>query len=128
MSPADLERTETWTAWQKKLCDNCVANCCRLPVEVRTADLIRMGLMDAFEADEPKSVAKRLMQDGIIARFNHKTSIFTLVQHSSGDCLYLDRQTRRCSIYDKRPDTCRNHPTIGPRPGFCAYEQQLVRK
>lgn len=123
MSIVDLERTETWTAWQKKLCDSCVANCCRLPVEVRSADLIRMGLMDTFEQDEPKTVAKRLIQRGVVARFNHKSGIFTLTQHSSGDCLYLNRQSRRCTIYEKRPDTCREHPLKGPRPGFCAYEK-----
>ncbi|MCK5516299.1 MAG: YkgJ family cysteine cluster protein, partial [Desulfobulbaceae bacterium] len=37
------------------------------------------------------------------------------------DCLYLDQKTRRCTIYTKRPDTCRNHPQIGPRPGYCAF-------
>ncbi|MFO6335145.1 YkgJ family cysteine cluster protein, partial [Pseudomonas aeruginosa] len=33
----------------------------------------------------------------------------------------LDRKTRLCTIYARRPDTCRNHPRIGPRPGYCAY-------
>ncbi|MFO6138957.1 YkgJ family cysteine cluster protein, partial [Pseudomonas aeruginosa] len=51
----------------------------------------------------------------------HKREIFTLTRMANGDCLYLDRKTRLCSIYARRPDTCRNHPRIGPRPGYCAY-------
>ncbi|MFO6369419.1 YkgJ family cysteine cluster protein, partial [Pseudomonas aeruginosa] len=47
--------------------------------------------------------------------------ILTLTRMANGDCLYLDRKTRLCTIYARRPDTCRNHPRIGPRPGYCAY-------
>jgi uncharacterized protein len=119
----DIERTETWSPWRKKLCDNCLSLCCRLPVEVRNRDLLRMGLIDSFELDDsPKAIAKRLIKAGIVAHVNIKEAVYTLVQHSSGDCLYLNRQTRRCTIYEQRPETCRQHPTIGPRPGFCAYE------
>jgi Fe-S-cluster containining protein len=118
----DIERTETWVPWRKKLCNDCMALCCRLPVEVRNADLLRMELIDSFEVnDPPKAIAKRLMKAGIVAHVNIKEAIYTLVQHSSGDCMYLDRTSRRCTIYDKRPDTCRKHPEVGPRPGFCAH-------
>jgi len=122
MKVVDITRTETWVPYRKKLCDNCTSLCCTLPVEVRNSDLLRMGLIDAFElADAPKAIAKRLSKAGIIAHVNLKTAIYTLAQHSSGACLYLDRNTRGCTIYDRRPETCRNHPTIGPRPGFCAH-------
>ncbi len=48
---------------------------------------------------------------------------------SNNDCLYLDRKSRLCTIYDKRPDTCRNHPKVGPRPGYCAYKpKEVVRQ
>lgn len=118
----DIERIETWLPWRKKLCDACTALCCRLPVEVRHADLLRMGLIDAFELeDPPKAIAKRLMKAGIVAHVNIKEAVYTLAQHSSGDCMYLNRETRRCTIYDKRPETCRHHPVIGPRPGFCPH-------
>ncbi|MCF5394086.1 YkgJ family cysteine cluster protein, partial [Pseudomonas syringae] len=27
------------------------------------------------------------------------------------------------------PDTCRNHPKVGPRPGYCAYKpKEVVRQ
>jgi len=123
--PVDLARTETWTKYQKNLCGDCGAGCCRLPVEVRTEDLVRMELLDSFEAEEPpKQLAKKLQKAGIIDHFNYKHAVFTLAQRANDDCLFLDRQSRRCTIYDKRPRTCRNHPQVGPRPGYCAYQQK----
>ena len=88
------------------------------------SDLIRMELVDSFELEEPiKNIAKRLKKSGVIEHFNFKNEIFTLLRFSNHDCLYLDSQTRRCRIYKKRPETCRNHPQIGPKPGFCPYKK-----
>lgn len=121
---ADIDRTETWSRYRQSLCATCQGWCCRLPVEVRVEDLVRMELIDAFEAEEaPKVLAKRLMKSGIIDHFNFKNSVFTLARRANDDCLYLDEKTRRCTIYERRPRTCRNHPTIGPRPGYCPYRQ-----
>lgn len=120
---ADIDRLDTWARYNKDMCYSCHSTCCTLPVEVRLSDLIRIGVVDAFEKDEPaKNIAKRLQKDGIVERFNQKTGIFTLTRLSNNDCLYLDRKTRLCTIYDQRPDTCRNHPRVGPRPGYCAYK------
>lgn len=120
---ADLDRTGTWLKYRDGMCDSCMATCCTMPVEVKLADLVRMGVVDAFEAEgePPKQIAKRLMKARIVQHFNFKHSIYTLTRRANGDCLYLDAQSRRCTIYAKRPNTCRNHPRIGPRPGFCAY-------
>lgn len=94
-----------------------------MPVEVKISDLVRMGAITAFEAEEPvKTLAKKLKKEGVIERFHFKNRIFTLVRFANNDCIYLDSTSRRCVIYDRRPDTCRNHPRIGPRPGFCPYE------
>ncbi len=94
-----------------------------MPVEVKLFDLVRLGLIDEFELGEPpKQIAKRLQKAGVIEHFNFRNSIFTLARRSNGDCRYLDANTRLCIIYEKRPNTCRNHPQIGPRPGYCAYQ------
>ncbi len=123
VAAAELDRLDTWAKYYKGLCRDCMATCCTLPVEVRIKDLIRIGVVDEFEAGEPpKNVAKRLMKEGIVERFNQKSGIFTLTRLANNDCLYPDRKSRLCTIYDKRPDTCRNHPQIGPRPGYCAYK------
>ncbi|MDY0190400.1 MAG: YkgJ family cysteine cluster protein [Desulfuromonas sp.] len=120
---ADIEDTATWTKYTAKLCSNCNATCCKLLVEVRIPDLIRMGIISEFDQQEPaKKIAKTLKRQGIISHFNFKNEIFTLARKANYDCIYLDSSTRRCTIYAQRPDTCRNHPTVGPRPGFCPYQ------
>ena len=120
---ADLDRTDTWIKYERTMCSSCVSSCCTMPVEVRFNDLLRLGLVQEFEREEPrKNIAKRLQKEGIVERFHQKSEIFTLVRMGNNDCLYLDRKTRLCTAYDLRPETCRNHPKIGPRPGFCAYK------
>lgn len=120
---AELDRTDTWIRYESNMCHSCASSCCTMPVEVRFNDLLRMGLVAEFERSEPrKSIAKRLQKEGIVERYNQKSEIFTLVRMANNDCLYLDRKTRLCTIYDKRPDTCRNHPKVGPRPGYCAFK------
>lgn len=124
---ADLDNTSTWAKYSKKLCEYCGASCCSLPVEVKPVDLIRMGLMDEFElAEELKHVARRLQKKQLIDHFHSKSETFTLARMANGDCLYLDSMTRRCTIYGKRPDTCRKHPQVGPRPGYCAFRKKMA--
>lgn len=122
---SNLDRLETWLKYRSELCDTCQATCCTMPVELKLTDLVRLGLVDEFElGEEPKQIAKRLMKAKLIEHFNFKNSIFTLARRSNGDCRFLDAQTRRCTVYELRPNTCRNHPRIGPRPGFCAYRHK----
>ena len=126
---ADIDNTATWTKYSRKLCSHCSASCCSLPVEVKADDLVRMRLMDEFELQEPlKSIARRLKKNRIIERFHTKTEIFTLSRMANGDCIYLDSFTRRCNIYPLRPDTCRNHPQIGPRSRYCANRSKKGEK
>jgi hypothetical protein len=123
ISIVDVDNCDTWTRYKSGLCNSCAANCCTMPVEVKLADLVRLELVDPFEAahEEPKQIAKRLQKAGVIERFNHKHNIFTLSRRANGDCANLDAKTRRCTVYDKRPDTCRLHPQVGPKPGYCPY-------
>jgi len=87
------------------------------------SDLVRLNLVNEFEAEQesPKQIAKRLSKAKQIDHFNFKKSIFTLARRANGDCLYLDAQTRRCTVYENRPNTCRLHPQVGPRNGYCPY-------
>lgn len=119
----DVDRPETWTRYRNGLCDSCAANCCTMPVEIRLADLVRLGLVDPFEAEheEPRLIARRLVKAKLVERYNHKDGIFTMARRANGDCRFLDAQTRRCTVYEQRPDTCRKHPRVGPRPGHCPY-------
>ena len=123
ISIVDVDNCDTWTRYKSGLCNTCAANCCTMPVEVKLADLVRLELVDPFEAEheEPKQIAKRLQKAGLIERFNFKNNIFTLARRANGDCANLDATTRRCTVYDKRPNTCRLHPQVGPKPGYCPY-------
>ena len=119
----DVERIETWTRYRNGLCDTCMANCCTMPVEVKLADLVGLGLVDAFEAEHEDAgrIAKRLTKARVVERYNAKYGIFTLMRRADGDCQFLDAKTRRCTVYAQRPATCRKHPQVGPRPGHCPY-------
>ncbi len=123
ISLVDIDRPDTWTRYHKGLCERCAAHCCTMPVEVRLPDLVRLHLVDDFEAEHeaPKQIAKRLSKAGLIEHFNFKHSIFTLARRASGDCHFLDPVSRRCTVYEDRPATCRKHPEIGPRPGYCPF-------
>lgn len=124
ISAVDTDRPETWTRYRAGLCDSCNANCCTMPLEVTLPELVRLGWVDAFEAEhEPASrIAKRLLKDRLIDHFNHKQSLFTMARRASGDCINLDAQSRRCTVYERRPDICRLHPqTRSPKLGYCAY-------
>ncbi|MBM9615419.1 YkgJ family cysteine cluster protein [Desulfobulbus rhabdoformis] len=122
LTHATLEDTSTWKKYSAKLCKTCNATCCSLAVEVQAPDLVRMGLMESFELESDlKFFARKLMKQRLVEHFHHKSGTFTLARMANGDCIYLDAVTRRCTIYPKRPDTCRNHPRIGPRSGYCAF-------
>jgi len=125
----DVDRPDSWTRYRAGLCATCAANCCTMPLEVRLSDLVRLGWVDAFEAEHEdiRRIAKRLQKARLIDHFSHKHELFTLARRASGDCQLLDAATRRCTVYEQRPDTCRQHPqTKSPRPGWCAYGPQVL--
>ena len=130
----DVDDTESWSRYRQGLCDSCQANCCTMPLEIRLPDLVRLGVVDPFEAEneDPKQIAKRLLKMKVVDRYNSKFGLFTMARRADGDCYYLHPKTRRCTVYEQRPDTCRKHPqTMGPRHGYCAYgrrEELSVRK
>jgi uncharacterized protein len=126
ISGSDVDRTDTWVKYRAGMCTTCRATCCSMPTEVRFDDLVRLGLVDAFEANIPaKQIAKRLFAQRVIEHFNGRDQIYTLARRTSGDCLYLDAKSRLCTVYANRPNTCRKHPEVGPRPGFCAYRGKI---
>ncbi len=95
-----------------------------MPLEVQLSDLVRLGLVDAFEAEheEPRLIARRLLKARVVDNFHHKSGLFTLARRANGDCQYLHPDTRLCTVYEQRPETCRLHPQKkSPRPGYCAY-------
>ncbi|GAB4089150.1 YkgJ family cysteine cluster protein [Hydrogenophaga soli] len=120
----NVDSSDTWTRYKPGLCDLCQANCCTMPLEVRVSDLVRLGLVDEFEAEneDPARIAKRLQKARVVERYNTKAEVFTMMRRADGDCTWLDAKTRRCTVYEQRPDTCRLHPQKkSPRVGYCAF-------
>jgi uncharacterized protein len=92
-----------------------------MPVEVKFHDLVRLGIVSQDdEFTSRRKLVNRLKRDGIIQSYREHSQNFMLTQRSNDDCLFLDARTRLCTVYEKRPDVCRNFPqSAGIRPGFC---------
>jgi Fe-S-cluster containining protein len=116
-----LNDLQGWTKYKKGLCETCAGLCCYMPVEVKIQDLIRLKILNEFhlELSEREQIKDALKHPSIL-RFTPSTEKFTLRQKPDGSCYFLDTN-KKCTQYDLRPDTCRNHPQIGPRPGYCGY-------
>lgn len=95
-----------------------------MPLEVQLPDLVRLAVVDPLEAEHiaPKLIARRLLKLHLVDHYNSKQLIFTIARRANGDCHFLDTDTRRCTVYDNRPQICRLHPQQGPKPGWCAFE------
>ncbi|MBC7429975.1 MAG: YkgJ family cysteine cluster protein [Bacteriovorax sp.] len=116
-----LKDFSRWTLYKKGMCDSCEGLCCYMPVEVKTSDLIRLGILAEFHLEMTlKEQIKDALKHPGVQRYTASTEKFTLTQKSDSTCFFLD-SNKRCTQYDIRPDTCRNHPKVGPRPDFCAY-------
>jgi Fe-S-cluster containining protein len=115
----DAQRPSEWIKYRPGMCEGCWAGCCTLPVEASVADLIRLGLITEDEACVSlKKVARKLEKEGYIQAFIQRSQLFVLEQRHGRDCIFLGKD-RRCTVYEKRPEVCRQFPKIGPRPTFC---------
>ena len=87
-------------------CAKCPAYCCSYPdIEVTPRDIERLakrhelGYRDAeerFTKVDPKEKVRLLR--------HQKDTVFATV------CMFLDRKTRRCTVYESRPAVCRDYP------------------
>jgi uncharacterized protein len=119
--PVNQDRPSTWRPYRESNCVQCAAVCCRLPLEIKAPDLVRLGLAGPDEIQAPKKLAKRLVREGVLRSFRLATGLFLLEQQANGDCRFLGSDLR-CTVYEIRPDTCRDFPArVGPRVGFCPY-------
>lgn len=119
---SDIDRPGTWVRYKEELCDNCMALCCYLVIEVTAQDLIRMGITDEDEVEyDMRGLIKRLKKEGVITRGNLSKGKFTLTQRKQGGCSFLDAKNK-CTVYEDRPTVCRKHPTeLSPRLGYCPW-------
>jgi Fe-S-cluster containining protein len=119
IAAAEIDRLDTWAKYSAPMCGSCISSCCTLPVEVKIKDLIRIGVVDEFERGDRRRTSPSACRRKASSSASTRSRDLHPAAHEQQRCLYLDRKSRLCTIYDKRPDTCRNHPKIGPRPGYC---------
>ena len=93
-------------------CDKCVAYCCSIydRVQVTPRDIRRLaahfGVLPEIAAQR---FTKRWGKERILRRRTDK--LFGQA------CMFLNQETRKCTIYDARPLVCREFPTTSR----CAY-------
>lgn len=104
-------------------CSKCPAYCCSYPrIVVSSRDLRRLA--DHFELSE-KQAEKRFTR---VYQFKDGKEEINerVLQHQSDHiyksvCGFLDLDTRRCTIYEARPEVCREFPN----GKTCGYYQFL---
>ncbi len=116
-----LNDLRLWLPFKIEMCESCIGTCCYMPVEVMISDLIRLNILEEFHLELSLNEQIKIAQKNPgIKRYTPSTKKFTLKQKSNGSCFYISSEGL-CTVYEKRPDTCRNHPKIGPKPNYCAY-------
>ena len=108
--------TENSTRAKKKRvyfdCEKCPAFCCSVyeRVSVGDEDLERLAQHFKVSFAEAEKLCTKKWEDERILKRQRDTLL-------GEACHFLDLQTRACTIYDARPETCRDYPT----QNRCAY-------
>lgn len=126
--PVDKDDPRTWVKYKPSLCRSCKGTCCTMPVEIKIEDLVRLGVIHEDDIHESRrKLVNRLKKSGIIQSYREATGLFMITQKANGDCYFMDERTRLCTVYEKRPNTCRNFPvTQGNRLGHCPYQAAVL--
>src|SRR5512141_3230229 len=93
-------------------CDKCVAYCCSIydRVQVTARDIRRLAAhFNVLPEVASQRFTKLWGKERILRR--RADRLFGQA------CMFLDQETRKCTIYDARPGTCREFPTTSR----CAY-------
>ena len=106
-------------------CERCPAYCCSYPViRVTKKDLRRL-------AEHLGLSLKRTLKAHTEAEGKGKKRILRhrKDEHYGTVCRFLDRETRRCTVYEARPEICRDFP--GTRRcgyyDFLTFERYLLK-
>ena len=89
-------------------CDNCPAYCCSYPrIILDKKDLKRLARYFGLSLQEARrKLTKKGAEPGERILRHRKDEVFGTV------CRFLDRETRMCTVYDARPEICRDYPGL----------------
>ena len=104
-------------------CDKCPAYCCSYPrVILGKKDLERLARHFGLSTREArKKFTKKGAEPGERVLRHRKDETYGTV------CRFLDRETRKCTVYEARPEICRDYPGL-KRCGyfdFLEFERML---
>lgn len=88
------------------VCDECPAYCCSYPlIEVSRRDIAHLAAHFGIAYAEAEARFTKLDAAEKVRALRHRQdTIFKSV------CQFLDSRTRQCSVYEARPETCRDYP------------------
>lgn len=106
-------------------CSRCPAYCCSYPViELGKRDLRRLAKHFALSLEAATKKFTKRDPNGKKRIMRHRDD-----EHFGSVCRFLDRETRRCTVYEARPQICRDFP--GTRRcgyyDFLTFERRLLR-
>ena len=87
-------------------CDRCPAYCCSYPrIPVEPSDVARLAQHFGISPEAAaRKFTKKSEEPGEIVLRHLPDPIYGTA------CRFLDRKTRRCTVYEARPDICRSYP------------------
>jgi len=96
-------------------CSKCPAYCCSYDRIIVTArDLKRIARHFEVTPEEAEKRYTKVVEGERVLR-HRKDHIYKSV------CMFLDQETRRCTIYEARPAVCREYPEVNR----CGYYEFL---
>lgn len=107
------EPTEASEPLEEIACENCVAACCKAPVNMQLTEAehkIHSKTMDLKLTVKPRSYQQRIRREGSETGYMEIPAGFGVFELVSG-CANLT-EANRCSIYNTRPQCCRDY-TVG---------------
>ena len=104
-------------------CQKCPAYCCSYPlIEINKRDIARLAKHFGLTYERAETRFTKFDKGEKSRALRHQKD-----PHFKSVCMFLDTQTRQCTVYDSRPGVCRDYPPDVPRCGyweFLTFERQ----
>jgi len=87
-------------------CDRCPSYCCSYPrIPIQDSDVQRLALYLNLPPEiVARKFTKKSEEPGEIVLRHQPDPIYGTI------CKFMNRETRRCSVYEARPEICRAYP------------------
>lgn len=122
--------TNLYCNMEVRPCNGCVSSCCSLEVDITKTEfntLEKLGHIDSiitrseiFIKEFPQYKNRRDFLDEM-----NGDTFAVIKQRPDGFCQLLDVESRLCSVYDNRPNVCRDFEANGP---MCKSIKKCINK